>query len=53
MMRFPGRSLGSLRTLTRELAIQCVFGENVLAQSGVIKEKVAELEKKYQQSSRF
>ena len=33
MVRFPGRSLGSLRTLTRELAAQCVFGENVLAQS--------------------
>ena len=26
MVRFPGRSLGSLHTLTRELASQCIFG---------------------------
>ena len=35
MVRFPGRSLGSLHTLTRELASQCIFGDNILAQSSL------------------
>jgi hypothetical protein len=35
MVRFPGRSLVSLRTITRELAVQCVFGDNVMAQSSL------------------
>ena len=35
MVRFPGRTLSSLHTLTRELASQCVFGESVLAQSSL------------------
>ncbi len=35
MVRFPGRAVGSLRKLTTELALQCVFGQEVLARSSV------------------
>ena len=35
MVRFPGRSIGTLRKLTIELALQCVFGEEVMATSTI------------------
>ena len=34
MVHFPGRAVGSLRKLT-ELALQCVFGKDVLARSSL------------------
>ena len=35
MVCFPGRAVGNLRKLTTELALQCVFGEDVLARSSL------------------
>ena len=35
MVRFPGKSVGTLRKLTIELAFVCVFGEEVMATSTI------------------